>query len=293
MYIRFIRNLILKIMSIAKFDLYNAEWLDLVFDHRNKEYGAYDLRKNYGQTMSRAMGLALAGVAILVAASIVFKHKIEPVPKVNMTPVDLKDITIQPPAEAKLKKQDQPKSTEPPAPAVPVKTTAIPTRVAPDDDPNTVVDPPAIDKIEGAIGPKNVDGPAKGPENVLDQGKGPGGGQGEGTAPSSTTVYDPGMLEVMPEPVGGAAAWGKFLQKNLRFPAVAQEQGVSGRVTLSFIIEKDGSLSNIKVEHGAGYGFDEEALRVLKLAKAWKPGIQNGQPVRVRYNIPINFQLSE
>jgi protein TonB len=59
------------------------------------------------------------------------------------------------------------------------------------------------------------------------------------------------------------------------------------------VIEKDGSLSNIVVEKGAGYGMDEEALRVLKLAKAWKPGIQNGQPVRVRYMIPINFQLSE
>ncbi|WP_176852002.1 energy transducer TonB [Mucilaginibacter sp. OK268] len=277
-------------MSIAKFDLYNAEWLDLVFDHRNKEYGAYDLRKNYGQTMARAMGLALAGVAILVAASIVFKHKIEPVPKVNMTPVDLKDITIQPPVEPKLKKQDPPKSVDPPAPAVPIKQTAIPTHVATENE--RTVDPVDISKIEGAIGPVTVDGPAKGPENVLNTNTTPGG-NGPGTAPANNNVVEVGTLEVMPEPVGGAAAWGKFLQKNLRFPAVAQEQGVSGRVIMSFIIEKDGSLSNIKVERGAGYGFDEEALRVLKLAKAWKPGIQNGQPVRVRYNIPINFQLSE
>ena len=104
------------------------------------------------------------------------------------------------------------------------------------------------------------------------------------------TTGDP--LEVMPEPVGGAAAWAKFLQKNLRFPPAAQDAGVSGRVFMSFIVEKDGSLSNIKVDRPAGYGFDEEASRVLKLAKAWKPGVQNGQNVRVRYSIPISFQLS-
>ncbi|MGN8069581.1 energy transducer TonB [Mucilaginibacter sp. 22184] len=277
-------------MNIAKFDLYNAEWLDLVFDHRNKEYGAYDLRKNYGRTMAKAIGLSFIAVALFIVASFVFRAS--PQKLVDLVPVKLEDFKIQIPVEPKLKKVDPPKSTEQPAAAAPVKTTAIPTKVVPDDQPT--VDPPAIDKIEGTIGPKNVEGPAKGPENVMDQGKGPSsGGPGEGTAPSSTTVYDPGTLEVMPEPVGGAAAWGKFLQKNLRFPAVAQEQGVSGRVIMSFIIEKDGSLSNIKVERGAGYGFDEEALRVLKLAKAWKPGIQNGQPVRVRYNIPINFQLSE
>jgi protein TonB len=96
----------------------------------------------------------------------------------------------------------------------------------------------------------------------------------------------------MPEPIGGEKAWAKFLNKNLRFPYEAQQAGVSGRVILSFIIEKDGSLSNIVIERGAGNGFDEEALRVLKLAKAWKPGMQNGLPVRVKYDIPINFQLS-
>jgi periplasmic protein TonB len=74
---------------------------------------------------------------------------------------------------------------------------------------------------------------------------------------------------------------------------VAQEAGASGRVILGFIIEKDGTLSNITVDRPAGNGFDEEALRVLKMAKAWKPGVQNGQPVRVKFEIPINFQYSD
>jgi len=74
---------------------------------------------------------------------------------------------------------------------------------------------------------------------------------------------------------------------------MAIDQHIQGKVWVSFIIEADGKLSNFKIERGVGYGLDEEALRVLKLAPAWKPGIQNGHAVRVQYNIPINFQLSD
>src|SRR5260370_5699017 len=96
----------------------------------------------------------------------------------------------------------------------------------------------------------------------------------------------------MPEPYGGAAAWAKFLQKNIHYPAQASEEGKQGKVYLSFIIEKDGQLSNITVIRGVGFGLDEEALRVLRKAPAWKPGIQNHQPVRVKYTIPINFTIA-
>ncbi|MDN5289318.1 MAG: TonB family protein [Mucilaginibacter sp.] len=274
-------------MNITKFDLYNAEWLDLVFDHRNKEYGAYDLRKHYGSNMVKAMGLALAGVAVLVAASIIFRPKIDHtrIIEVVLPPPTL----VEPPVKAELKKIEQPKHVEPAKAAPPVSTTrfVIPVIVA--NAPTE--EPPVIKDLTGAIGPETIKGPAGG-DNVIKTER----GDGNGTAPpDNTTIVDVsgGGLEVMPEPVGGAAAWSKFLQKNLRYPPVAQEQEKSGRVFLSFVIETDGQLSNIKVERGAGYGFDEEALRVLKLAKAWKPGIQNGRPVRVRYTIPINFQLSE
>ncbi|MFD0794185.1 energy transducer TonB [Mucilaginibacter litoreus] len=97
----------------------------------------------------------------------------------------------------------------------------------------------------------------------------------------------------MPEPDGGLAGWTKFLNKNLHFPAQAQDAGVGGRVIVSFVVEKDGHLTDIEVTGKAGYGMDEEAIRVLKLAKPWKPGYQNGKAVRVRYSIPMNFQLSE
>ncbi|MDB5136672.1 MAG: hypothetical protein JWP37_3275, partial [Mucilaginibacter sp.] len=146
------------------------------------------------------------------------------------------------------------------------------------------------DEIKGAVGPATLKG-QEGPNIDIPQDKPSDGG---GVTPAvDNTVHNVGTVDFMPEPVGGAAAWAKFLNKNLRFPAPAQEEGIGGKVFLSFIIEKDGHLSNITVDRPAGHGFDEEALRVLKLAKAWKPGMQNGQAVRVKYSIPINFQLSE
>jgi protein TonB len=287
MYIRLNRNLNLNIMTFTKFNLYNAEWLDLVFDHRNKEYGAYNLRQHYGTNMVKAMGIAFGGIAVLVAASIIFRPQIDHTRMIDVVIPPTAKIVEPPPVKAELKK---PEPAKPAAkPATPVSTTGFTKPVIVPNDPP--VEPPVISEIKGAIGPETTTAPGNGTAiNATEN----GGGGGTGVAQVDNGIHSTGeSLEVMPEPVGGAAAWAKFLQKNLRFPGVAQEQGVSGRVFLSFIIEKDGHLSNIVVERGAGYGFDEEALRVLKLAKAWKPGVQNGQPVRVKYTIPINFQLSE
>ena len=81
------------------------------------------------------------------------------------------------------------------------------------------------------------------------------------------------------------------MQKNLRYPQEAIEAGISGKVYISFVVEKDGSLTDIKVVRPLGSGTDEEAVRVLKNSPKWKPGIQNGRPVRVAYTMPISFTL--
>ncbi|WP_432327816.1 energy transducer TonB [Mucilaginibacter sp. P25] len=275
-------------MLITKFDLYNAEWLDLVFDHRNKNYGAYELRQSYGRTMTKSMGIAFAAVALLSAAAIIFKAKPKPIDNSRTIEVTLDPSIPKPPVEAKPKQPDASAPVEHQKPAAPIETKGFTTpHIVPTDPPT---DPPTItDLKDAAIGPADVKG-TPGGNTVIEQPQQGGGGGGAGKG--EEVVTDFGGLEVMPEPVGGAAAWAKFLQKNLRFPGAAQDAGVSGKVLLSFIIEKDGTLSNIKVDRPAGYGFDEEALRVLKLAKAWKPGVQNGQNVRVRYSIPISFQLA-
>jgi protein TonB len=278
-------------MSKTKFDLYNDEWLDIVFDHRNKAYGAYDLRQHYGRNMTKAMAMAFAGVAVLVIASIIFRPAIKPAEIRRMIEVDLKQV-IQPPIKAELKKpqEQQVKHTEAAAkPSVPVHTIEnLPPVVVPTTPP---VDPPTTKQLQtAASGSANIEGPATAGNTSGGTGEGKGI-QGDGKDDNS--VHLPTGLDVMPEPYGGAAAWSKFLQRTIRYPGAAVDQGISGRVILSFVIEKDGQLSNIKVDRGVGYGLDEEALRVLKLAKAWKPGMQNGQPVRVKYTIPISFQLGE
>jgi protein TonB len=290
MYIRLNRNLILIIMNIDKFNLYNAEWLDIVFDHRNKEYGAYDLRQHYGRNMVKAMGLTFAGIAVFVVLSIVLRPQIDHTRIIDVKIPEMKKI-VEPIKSLIEKPKPIESKPEEVKPAAPVKTVQnLPPVVVPNDPP---VEPhTTAELLNSTISNVDSKGEDK-PGNVLDD-KGTGG-NGTGVAPPNNTIIDAsdGGLQIMPEPVGGAAAWAKFLQKNLRFPGIAQEQGASGRVFMSFVIERDGQLSNIKVERGAGYGFDEEAIRVLKLAKPWKPGIQNGQPVRVKYTIPISFQQND
>ena len=105
-------------------------------------------------------------------------------------------------------------------------------------------------------------------------------------------VKDFASVETLPEFAGGMAGWGKYLSANLKYPEIARKNNITGRVIMSFIVEKDGSLSDIKVLRGIGGGADEEAVRILKASPNWKPGLLNGNPVRVAYTMPIFFQLA-
>lgn len=272
-------------MLNTKLNLYNAEWLDVVFDDRNKAYGAYDLRKHYASTMVKA---TLVMIAFIVAGWVAIKLTTISVPAdelIHTTIVDIHPPIIKPPV-------DEPKPNDPKPEPLKPQPQAATTRFVPP----VVVDKPVVDEapviaeIEGPVAQQTTTG-VKGTDNVVPT-EPASTGPGTVTAPSNDPVSTIG-LEVQPEPFGGMAAFSKFLSKNMRFPAAALDAGVGGRVIVSFVIERDGSLSNIVVERGPGYGMDQEAVRVLKLAKAWKPGIQNGQPVRVRYMIPIAFQLPE
>jgi len=271
-------------MHISKFDLYRSEWLELVFDDRNKEYGAYDLRKHYAGNLVKAMGITFFSITLLfVSYGLLFKHK--PIEIIKEVPVTLDPrIIIVPP------KVEQPKQTmhQISKPAAPVATTKYTTFVPKVDI--QAINPPTNEELsKSAIGPETIKGPTTGGTPQVYP---PGTGNSSTPKVNNDPVSTIG-LEVMPEPFGGASAWAKFLQKNIRYPSQAVDAGVQGKVWISFIIERDGHLSNITVEKGVGSGLDDEALRVLKLAPAWKPGKQNGQAVRVKYTIPINFILPD
>ena len=106
-------------------------------------------------------------------------------------------------------------------------------------------------------------------------------------------IVDFASVEAPPEFPGGQSGWGKYLQDNMKYPPLAREKNIKGRVIVSFVVEQNGDLSDIKVIKGIGWGCDEEAIRVLKTAPSWKPGIQNGRPIRVQYTMPIFFQLAK
>lgn len=97
------------------------------------------------------------------------------------------------------------------------------------------------------------------------------------------------------EPVfpGGIEAWNAYVSNNLNYPTLARQININGRVILEFIIEKDGSVSNVRVTKGLGAGCDEEAVRVVSASPKWSPAFRRGKPIRYSYNFPIRFQLSD
>jgi len=101
------------------------------------------------------------------------------------------------------------------------------------------------------------------------------------------------VVEEQPEFPGGQAALMKFLSDNIRYPVIAQENGIQGRVICSFVVEKDGSITDVQVVRGVDPSLDKEAVRVIQSMPKWKPGKQRGKPVRVRFTLPIVFRLQQ
>ncbi len=99
------------------------------------------------------------------------------------------------------------------------------------------------------------------------------------------------VVEEMPEYPGGEAAMYKFIGNNIEYPRMAKESGISGRVFVTFVVERDGKVTDVQVLRGIGGGCDEEAIRVIKMMPKWNAGKQRGKPVRVQYRMPIKFTL--
>ena len=265
-------------MAFSKFDLCKSEWLELVFDDRNQSYGAYDLRKHYADNLSKALGFtSLAFIGLFLGFHFFLTRQPALDPRFEVT---LSHPIIAAPPKVKPVEPPKPR-TEPP---VQHQTVAFPPPVPVSDD--IAKKMPTIDEAKlSVIGQTESKGPVDG-GNLDDL------FENKGTAATEdNSVKNIATVEIMPQFPGGEAAWSKFLQKNLHYPAQAIDAGISGKVFISFVVEKDGHLSNITVVRGMGYGLEEEAMRVLKLVPPWKPGIQNGQPVRVMYNMPFNFQI--
>jgi protein TonB len=260
---------------------------DIVFENRNKLYGAYQLRKGYNKTMQRSVLLGVTFFLLMMLLPNLYARLV-PEPKDDDIGFEVKLTTLD------VKPEVLPK---PPVPE-PVKTEArvsttrfVPYEVLPDHMVPEEVDPPALEDFESALpGQDNVEGNTDiltiaPPSADISPGK---GGVIETEMPKEETFL---FVEQSPEFTGGNAAMGEFLRKNLRYPAEAVRANVQGRVFISFVVGSDGKIENVQTLKGIGFGCDEEAERVIKMMPRWKPGRQSGTPVRVKFNLPVVFQM--
>jgi protein TonB len=280
-------------------NLYDSKWLALVFANRNQNYGAYQLRKESSNNTLKAFFIAAPlFVGVFFAPSVIAAIKgaeqvmSDPITKaVDIDVVhDLKPKEEVKKEEAEPQKQEIPKSTP-----VQAKTVGLPDNIKVVKDELVSTPPPATTELDNAvIASTTVEG--IGTKGNADLGTvGVAGGEGIGMGSNGTggnDVKELAGVDVYPEFPGGMEAWTKYIQRNLRYPSMAQEEGVGGKVYLSFVVEKDGTITDVKLVKGIGYGCDEEAMRVIKKSPRWKAGMQNNLPVRVRYNMPINYTIS-
>lgn len=265
--------------------LYKSSWMDLIFKNRNKAYGAYKLRAESSANTTKALFIAAPLFILLFVGPSIYK-RFNPeviIQEVNVATVDL----IAPPEPIKLpvKKKEVPMAIPVQDKVRSVKFTANIQVVDRPLDEN----PPLIDDLRDAVlGQISQAGAATtavvSPVTSADH--------SDGLVVADNKVYDAVGIDQFPEFEGGMAAWAKFIQRNLRYPSVAQEEGISGKVFLSFVIERDGTVTDVALLKGIGAGCDEEAIRVIKKSPRWKPGRQQNNPVRVRYTMPLSFTLN-
>ena len=276
---------------MSKIDLISSDWVDLVFEGRNKAYGAYRLRKS---TTKRNILAMVAVVILLIVAFIILTVKNfvdEQRAKVAMTQVAELTNYKQPEKKAEVKQKKV--EVEPERVVERVKSSIKFTapvikkdeEVKPDEELKTQDE---LMSTKTAIGTFDVKGndDANGEilkaKEVIAEPEPP-------KHEEENKVFD--IVEQQPLFPGGPAALMKYLSENTKYPVVAQENGFQGRVTVQFVVEKDGSISDVHVLRGVDPSLDKEAVRVVKSMPRWTPGKQNGITVRVNYRVPVLFRL--
>ena len=271
-------------------NVYTPEWLNLVFENRNKSYGAYVLRTESSRNMLRAFFIA-APVFVLsfVLPQVLSGHKQNIEPQTTDKIVDI--VKLPPPPNKPL--PPKPKPAPASAPAEKLNTVKLPSHIKVVDQPVSEDEMPTINELKDAVvGSQNQSGVSAGAGVVAP----PASTTGTGVADmpvADNSIHETASLDAYPEFEGGMKAWARYIQRNLRYPQQAQEEGLQGKVFISFVIEKDGSISNVTVLRGVASSLDQEAARVIQKSPKWKPGVQNNQSVRVRFNMPISFSLAE
>lgn len=266
----------------------SSDLLDLVFEGRNKEYGAYELRRRYNKRITLAL-IITGSVALLALIGSIIASEFKPSDDGKL---DIKEVTLQ-----KVEQQEEPKELPPPPPPKPPDPPKIemkqftPPKIVKDEE--VQEPPPAQEELKEAkidvvsqegIKDEGIVAPA-----VIDDGKGV---VEEKKVEDENKIFE--KVEIEASFKGGEGAWRKFLERNLNGNTPVDNGAAEGTYTvyIQFVVSKDGSISDIKPLTNHGFGMEQEAMRVIKKAPSWTPAVQNGRSVNAYRKQPITFQVT-
>ena len=274
-------------MEINK--ILSADVLDIIFEGRNKEYGAYQLRKTYNKRLMTALGVTAAILLLtfggFVLSSILNKEDAK------------KDMVVQDVQLEEIKQEEKKEEPPPPPPPKPPEPPKVemakftPPKIVKDEEVKEEEKPPEVDKLEETkIGTVNQEG-------VKDEGivAPPVEDAGKGVVEAPKKVEEDWdktftKVEIESEYPGGSAAWQRYLNKTLRYPQEAIDNEVQGTVVIQFIVDKEGNVSEVEAISGPEE-LRAEAVRVIKKSGKWTPAVQNGRQVKSYKKQPIVFRL--
>ena len=266
-----------------------ADYLDIIFDRHNKRYGGYELRRTYPQRIRKALLSVVFGVGVVSALPVIAAHMgrhNDDIAVVSKKPIDVHTLIFPTPPKPDVPLPPEHLS----APPVHVNTQEFRQLVVARNE--DVEKPPTpVDSLAGkqiavitSTNGKAFDGSIA--DDVIDDGNGKAGGHDLVENPGPHKIFK--YVEQMPVFNGDVNQW---LGRHTQYPDAARENGIAGRVIVQFVVNEDGSVSNAEAVKKASPALDAEAIRVVSAMPKWKPGKQNGIPVKVYFTLPVTFQL--
>ena len=276
---------------MGKIDLIDNGWVDLVFEGKNQAYGAYQLRKETGKRNLKAlitMFVIFAAIAAIVIAKVSIDNYIASRNAAIETDVELQSLAEK--KEAKVERKEEPQIEKIEVEKVKSSVAFTTPEIKKDEEVQEDQEMKSQEELAStntAIGAFTVEGNDEEAGEVLKAKEVIA--EPEPPKVEETKVFD--VVEEMPQFPGGQAALLEYLSKNIKYPVVAEENGIQGKVIVTFVVERDGSISDVKVVKSVDPSLDKEASRVVKSMPKWQPGKQNGSAVRVKYTVPVQFRL--
>lgn len=244
---------------------------ELIFENKNKTYGAYAIRRSYSDNVTKSLIVTLIFFGGFAFLSFWLTNNHEKLPSViieNVTPLlPGLEVIIDPP------KPPEPKPVDPGATPPKSESGLV---VASDDKDKTSEKTTDEKQFSKDPNPNGSDSVAKIEDPVV---------------PKLPEEKKPEKIETVVDQVPEFENMGQYISRNLHYPALAREMETKGIVYITFVVEIDGSVSNVEVLKGIGDGCEQEAMRVIKNMPKWKPGINHGKLVRVQCNLPVKFTL--